>query len=174
MVHKKWNIVNVEAAIYKEDQWLLMKRSEREEHGPGLITLVGGKVEEVGSVSDILEKTLHREVMEEVGIEVQNLHYLESKAFLTGNNEPIVDIVFVCEHKNGEAQAVDENEVAEIFWMRAIDIILSKEIPYFVKETIEKAEMVRIEKMKQSRLAIQGKVMEEQTSPAKKYRIRYL
>ncbi len=174
MVHKKWNIVNVEAAIYKEDQWLLMKRSEKEEHGPGLITLVGGKVEEMGSISDILEKTLYREVMEEVGIEVQNLHYLESKAFLTGNNEPVVDIVFVCEHKNGEAKAVDENEVAEIFWMRALDIILNKEIPYFVKETIEKAEMVRIEKMKQKKLAIAEQMQGEQASSAKKYRIRFL
>ena len=170
----KWNIVNVEAAIYKDDKWLLMRRSEMEEHGAGLITLVGGKVEEIGNASDILEKTLHREVMEEVGIEVDHLHYLESKNFITSNNEPIVDIVFVCEHKSGEPQAVDKNEVAEVFWMKVFDILANKEIPSFVKDTIEKAELVRIEQMKQKRLLLQEKIMEEQIPAAKKYRIKYL
>ena len=170
----KWNIVNVEAAIYKEDKWLLMRRSEMEEHGAGLITLVGGKVEESGSISDILEKTLHREVLEEVGIEVENLQYLESKAFLTGSREPIVDIVFVCEHKSGEPQAVDKNEVAEVFWMKALDILANKEIPSFVKDSIEKAEMVRIKQMKQKKILLQEKIMEEQIPAVKKYRIKYL
>lgn len=27
-------IVNVEAAIYKDDKWLIIKRSEKEEHVP--------------------------------------------------------------------------------------------------------------------------------------------
>ena len=170
----KWNVVNVEAAIYKEDKWLLMKRSEMEEHGAGLITLVGGKVEETGSISDILEKTLHREVMEEVGIEVGHLQYLESKSFITSKDEPIVDIVFVCEHKSGEPQAVDKSEVAEVFWMKALDIIGNKEIPSFVKETIEKAELVRIEHMKQKTIPIQEKVIGEQIPTVKKYRIKYL
>ena len=38
-------IVNVEGAIYKNDQWLLIRRSEKEEHAGGLLSLVGGKVE---------------------------------------------------------------------------------------------------------------------------------
>ena len=37
--------MNVEAAIHKNDKWLIIKRSEKEEHAPGLLALVGGKVE---------------------------------------------------------------------------------------------------------------------------------
>lgn len=37
-------IVKVEEAIYKDDKWLLIRRSEKEEHAGGL-SLVGGKVE---------------------------------------------------------------------------------------------------------------------------------
>lgn len=46
---KKLYIVNVEAAVYKNDKWLIIKRSEKEEHASGLLSMVGGKVEsEIG------------------------------------------------------------------------------------------------------------------------------
>lgn len=32
-------IVNVEAAIYKGDKWLIIKRGEKEEHVPGLLSM---------------------------------------------------------------------------------------------------------------------------------------
>lgn len=38
-------IVNVEGAIYKNEKWLLIRRSKKEEHAGGLLSLVGGKVE---------------------------------------------------------------------------------------------------------------------------------
>ncbi|MHA2156748.1 MAG: hypothetical protein ACXABU_15495 [Candidatus Hodarchaeales archaeon] len=38
-------IVNVEAAIFKEEKWLLIERSEKEEYGGGLLSFVGGKVD---------------------------------------------------------------------------------------------------------------------------------
>lgn len=38
-------ILNVEGAIYKNEKWLLIRRSKKEEHAGGLLSLVGGKVE---------------------------------------------------------------------------------------------------------------------------------
>ena len=35
-------IVNVEGAIYKDEKWLLIRRSEKEEHAGGALSLVGG------------------------------------------------------------------------------------------------------------------------------------
>ena len=70
-------IVNVEAAIYNDDKWLVVKRSELEEHAPGTLALVGGKVEVASGGDDVLEDTLRREVKEEVGIEVDAMDYLE-------------------------------------------------------------------------------------------------
>ena len=44
-------IVNVEGAIYKDEKWLLIRRSEMEEHAGGTLSLVGGKVNYEGSFS---------------------------------------------------------------------------------------------------------------------------
>ena len=55
-------IVNTEAAIYKDGRYLLCKRSEAEDHAPGGLALVGGKVELERASSDILERTIAREV----------------------------------------------------------------------------------------------------------------
>ncbi|HSU80384.1 MAG TPA: NUDIX domain-containing protein, partial [Candidatus Angelobacter sp.] len=63
-------VVNVEGAIHLDGKWLLILRSEKEEHAGGGLSLVGGKCEIEGNSSDILERTLHREIFEEVGIEV--------------------------------------------------------------------------------------------------------
>ena len=38
-------IINTGAVIFKEGRYLIIKRSEKEEHAGGLLSLVGGKVE---------------------------------------------------------------------------------------------------------------------------------
>ena len=60
-------VVNVEGAIRRNEKWLLIRRSEKEEHAGGGLSLVGGKCEIEGDSSDILERTLKREVFEEEG-----------------------------------------------------------------------------------------------------------
>ena len=72
-------IVNIEAAIFKHDKWLLGQRSTREEHAAGSLALIGGKVESAGNEDRILEETLRREIMEEVGVTVHDtMHYVKS------------------------------------------------------------------------------------------------
>lgn len=87
-------IVNVEGAIYKNAKWLLIRRSEKEEHAGGGLSLVGGKVEKDEIKTNILEETLKREVAEEVGIEVSNLRYVNSSLFETDTGLTVIDIVF--------------------------------------------------------------------------------
>ncbi|NLX61275.1 MAG: NUDIX domain-containing protein [Tissierellia bacterium] len=138
-------VVNVEGAIYKGDKWLIIKRSEEEEHGPGLMTLVGGKVEINGVQDGVLEDTLRREIREEVGIEVaEDMHYLESKTFSMGNGQLVVDVVFVCKYEAGEARPVDRHEVGEVYWMACKEVLESKQAPIWLKESIKKAEGVRL------------------------------
>lgn len=142
---RKWCIVNVEAAIYKGDKWLVIKRSEMEEHAPGSISLVGGKVELGEASLDILEKTLKREIMEEVGIEVyDDLQYVESKSFFTEKGEPVVDIVFLCRHKSGEPHCASEDEVTGVFWLTAQEILEDVNTPIWVKQSLKIAEKMRL------------------------------
>jgi 8-oxo-dGTP diphosphatase len=116
-------IVNVEGAIYKNEKWMLIKRSEKEEHAGGLLSLVGGKVENEGNSSDILERTLKREIFEEVGIEVSNLRYVNSSSFVSDSGLNVVDIVFLCDHESGEPYAKSPDEVDGVIWMTTQQIL---------------------------------------------------
>lgn len=132
-------VVNGEGAIYKNEKWLLIRRSKKEEHAGGLLSLVGGKVEVDETSSDILEATLKREIFEEVGIEVSNLRYVNSSFFVTDSGLNVVDIVFQCEHHSGEAFAKCSDEVDDVFWMSTQEILHNLEIPIYLKENIKLA-----------------------------------
>ncbi len=140
-------IVNVEAAIYRGDQWLIVKRSQQEEHAPGTLALVGGKVEIESAKDDVLEETLRREVMEEVGVEVDVVDYLESKAFAADDGRIVVDIVFLCRYKGGETRCVDKHEVAEVHWATARDTAGNLKAPGYLKQAIARAEEKRLARM---------------------------
>jgi 8-oxo-dGTP diphosphatase len=133
-------IVNVEGAIYKNDEWLLIRRSEKEEHAGGGLSLVGGKVDKEGVTTDILEKTLKREINEEVGIEVSNLQYVNSSSFVTDSGIHVVDIVFLCDHVAGEPFAKSPDEVDDVIWMTTEQILKDFNLPSYLKENIKLAE----------------------------------
>ena len=121
-------------------KWLLIKRSEKEEHAGGTLSLVGGKVDYEGTSSDILERTLIREIYEEVGIEVSNLRYVNSSSFVTDLGLHVVDIVFLCDHRSGEAYAKSPDEVDSVCWMSTQQILNNDAIPSYLMENIKLAE----------------------------------
>ncbi len=136
-------MVNVEAAIYRDDRWLIIRRSELEEHAPGTLSLVGGKVDGTTSCASVLEETLRREIAEEVGITVSDIKYLESKAFITNHGQPVVDIVFLCRYYCRDARCVSEEEVAAVYWLTQQEIDASADAPWYLKQTLALAEMAR-------------------------------
>lgn len=135
-------IVNVEGAIYKNEKWLLVKRSDKEEHAGGTMSLVGGKVDKGGTSTDILERTLKREIAEEVGVEVTNLRYVNSSSFITDSGVHVVDIVFLCEHQSGEAYAKSPDEVTDVVWMNTSQILKNSTLPPYLKENIRQADLL--------------------------------
>ncbi len=138
-------IVNVEAAIYKDDKWLIIKRSELEEHAPGELSLVGGKVENAFNEVNVLEETLKREIAEEVGITIfDNPAYVESKAFSLGQESTVIDIVFLCRYKSGVANSVSPDEVSELYWYTTEEILNNENAPLYLKESISKAHNARL------------------------------
>jgi 8-oxo-dGTP diphosphatase len=133
-------IVNVEGAIHRNGKWLLILRSEKEEHAAGGHSLVGGQCEMEGVSSDILERTLHREIFEEVGCEVTDLRYVNSSSFVSDSGKHVIDIVFLCRHTSGEPFAKSRDEVDDVVWMTTAEILAHSEIPGFLKENIKLAE----------------------------------
>ncbi|WP_369899546.1 NUDIX domain-containing protein [Bacillus manliponensis] len=132
-------IVNVEAAIFKDGKWLLIRRSEKEEYAGGTLSLVGGKVDNEGNSSDILERTLKREVFEEVGIQVCNFKYVNSSSFVTDTGVAVVDIVFLCDYEHGQAYAKSADEVDAVVWTTTEEILTGEEFPIYLKENIQLA-----------------------------------
>jgi 8-oxo-dGTP diphosphatase len=137
-------IVNLEAAIYREDKFLMIVRGSEETQSHGEIGLPGGKVDIVGTLDAILEETIQREVREEVNIEIEaGLQYVESKTFLLDSGYPVVEIVFLCRYKSGEAQIRDPHEVASIYWMTASEILDLPDAPEWTRQSIRLAEEIR-------------------------------
>lgn len=128
--------VNVEGAIHRNGKWLLIRRSEKEEHAGGSLSLVGGQCDIEGFSSDILERTLEREIFEEVGCEVYGLKYVNSSSFVTDSGVNVIDIVFICRHRTGEPFAKSADEVDEILWMTTEEILAHKELPDYLKVNV--------------------------------------
>lgn len=133
-------IVNVEGVLRRGERYLLTLRSEDEGPAPGTLSLPGGKVEYSDATEETLEHTLRREILEETGVRVVNPVYLESKWFRADDGEPVVDIVFVCDHTGGEARVGDAGEIAEVLWLTAAEVAAHPKAPPWTRASIEKAE----------------------------------
>lgn len=140
-------IVNVEGVVRKNDKWLIIERSKKEEHAGSLLSLVGGKVEKEGNSSDILEGTLRREILEEVGVNVKDgLSYIHSPSFVTNKGESVVDIVSLCEYESGEAFSKSTDEVENVLWLTTEEVLSYPNSPIYLKESINRAEtLIRIQ-----------------------------
>jgi len=139
-------IVNVEAFVFHEGCYLMIKRSELEDHAPGLISPPGGKVEQANNTFDILEQTVKREVKEETNIDISDsITYVQSNSFVTDDGRPVVDIVFLCKYQSGEPKVLDASEVESIQWMRVQDILDHPKTPFWTQKHLKLVERKRKE-----------------------------
>lgn len=107
------------AIIQKDGRYLLVKRSLDKKVFPGKWTVPGGGLEiddyinTPKTTSDAwyfaVENSLRREIKEEVGLEVGELKYLLSLAFIGSNSVPIVVLSYYCNWKSGEVKLNEEN-----------------------------------------------------------------
>lgn len=58
MNQRPYFIVNVETLVRRSGRYLLIQRSQKEEHSPGTISLVGGKLDYEVVSPDAFESTL--------------------------------------------------------------------------------------------------------------------
>lgn len=144
-------VVVVQGTIYRDGRYLLHTRSEAEDLYPGALSLVGGSVDmpaaeqlpQDANTLHILEDTLRREFVEEVGATIGELTYVHSKLFVSPDGVANVCMVYLCEHVSGEPYAADPDEVAEVHWMRTDEILNGANIPEWTRESIRLCEAVR-------------------------------
>lgn len=102
--------------VFKGGKLLVAQRSMDEGHLPGYWAAPGGKVELTSGVTDILEKTVRDEVLEETGVQVKkDMHMFNNRSFTRTDGQPVIAINFLCHYKSGEAQALDGT--ADVAWV---------------------------------------------------------
>ena len=128
----KQHYITATAIVVKDGKFLIAKRSPNEKAFPNRWTVPGGKLErtdysqrkpDAGELwYNVLEDVVKREIMEEVGIEVKNIRYITSLAFIRPDQKPGVIVSFMANYKNGDIKL--DSSLIQWEW---VDIVQAKE-----------------------------------------------
>jgi len=102
-----YKVITSVVIFNNEGHFLLQRRSLDEDVLPGYWGVPGGKVECEGSVNNVLESEVKREVREEVGVEIENLRYINSHM----SDDSKIIVFFIADFKEGTPQALDGNDL---------------------------------------------------------------
>lgn len=141
MQQRPYFIVNVEVAIKREGRYLLIRRSLKEDHSAGTLSLPGGKLDQVAMSPMALENAIKREIAEEVGLELGSLKYVESKSFVMDAGEWCLSIGFYCDNASGTAQPLSRDEVDDVLWLLPSELEAQPNCPPWTKQSIAQAEL---------------------------------
>lgn len=126
-------LVNVETAVFRAGQYLLVERADDEEHAAGALAMVGGTVEST-DVDDALERTLDRELREEVDVSATDHRYVLSNTFVSDTDVPVVNTVFLSRHDSGEPRVAEPEEVASVGWYTLDDARDNPDLPPWTEQ----------------------------------------
>lgn len=118
--------VAITAIIVKNNKYLITKRSMSKRRFPGMWTVPGGKMETNDYLKlpkdtkdywyNVLERTLRREVKEEVGIDIDHIEYITSLATVHADGSPSLVISCLADYVSGEIQ-LQKEESEEFAWV---------------------------------------------------------
>jgi len=135
-------VVNVDAAVVRGEEYLVVERSSEEEHAAGTVAFPGGKVEQTQGF-DAIENTARREVREETGVRVGDVAYVSSNAFVADEGTQCLNVVTCCEYESGDPEALEPEEVADAFWLPYAEFEDHPGVPEYVEAFAERVEEQR-------------------------------
>lgn len=104
--------VVITAIIVKDSRFLITKRVATKKRFPNMWTIPGGKLETTDYMNtpketkdywyNVLEKTLAREVWEEVGLTIKNISYVTSLATIHADGTPSIVITVLADYESGD------------------------------------------------------------------------
>ena len=123
-------VVATQCAVVRDEHFLVIVRADGIKDAPGALVFPGGKVEIEDGPADILESAVRRELLEETGITVSpDLEYVRSLFYRLDDGSPVIDTLFLGQYQNGESRISDTNEVSEVKWMTAEEILAHDKTP---------------------------------------------
>lgn len=118
--------VAITAIIAKDNKFLIVRRAPTKKRFPGKWTVPGGKMETSDYLKlpkdtefywyNVLERTLKREVQEEVGLEITHIEYITSLATVHEDLSPSLVISCLAEYVSGEVK-LQEGETDQYAWV---------------------------------------------------------
>lgn len=118
------------AIIHKDGKFLITKRSMNKKVFPGKWTVPGGgmaiddyideKPNTDGCWYFAMEKSLRREIAEEVGLKVGKIDYLLDLCFIRPDNVPVITLSFYAPYKSGDVILSEED--TEFAWVERKDV----------------------------------------------------
>lgn len=118
--------VAITAIIIKNGKYLITRRSPNKKRFPGMWTVPGGKMETSDYLKlpkdtehywyNVLERTLRREVKEEVGIDINNIEYVTSLATVHTDGSPSLVISCMADYIGGDVK-LKEDESDQYVWV---------------------------------------------------------
>jgi 8-oxo-dGTP diphosphatase len=127
------------------EQYLLLRRSEHKDFAPGTWECVTGRVDQ----GEGFEDALHREVREELGVDVQVEYILGTTHFYRGAPAPeneLVGVIYLCSLADPEAVHISE-EHSEFRWLPADQAIMlltaADTSSQWARRVIQRAEVIR-------------------------------
>ena len=138
-IHTDLHRIAVTGIIWKKDEngtirYLITKRSPTKKAWPGKWTVPGGGLETTDYMDteatyansespqwyNAVERTLRREIKEEVNVEVEDIGYLLDLAFIRPDGIPAIVLSFYCKYVSGDV-TLDEDAV-EFAWITREEI----------------------------------------------------
>ena len=124
--------------IYNDEgRYLVTKRSPNEKAYPSKWTVPGGGLEPSDYVDtpkttadawyNVVERTIRREVKEEVNIDIEKPEYLLDLVFIRPDNIPVLILSYYAKYKSGEV-VLNKDDMTEYKWItveegKEIDLI---------------------------------------------------
>lgn len=138
---KELHRIAITGIIYNDEgKYLVTKRSLEKKAFPGRWTVPGGGINtddytstepttSEGQWYNVVEKTLRREILEEVGVEIERPEYLLDLTFIRPDNIPVLVLSYMCKYASGDVVIDnDGGDTIDFAWatleeLRSYDLI---------------------------------------------------
>jgi len=122
----KSHYIVVTVIIVKDGKYLITKRAAHEKMWPNIWTVPGGKLEKRDYIDrpydtignqwyNVFEDVAAREVLEETNLNIKNLGYVTSLAFIRPDNIPTIVISFCADYDSGEIKLCED--MSDFAWV---------------------------------------------------------
>lgn len=135
-------VVNVDGAVVRDSEYLLIERGTDKAHASGLLAFPGGRMEGTGGDTPI-ERTAARELYEEVGVKVGAVEYVCSSTFESDEGTRCLNVVTLCEQIGGRAHPRADDEVAAVHWLTPDQLHSNEDARPFLVAYVEQVEALR-------------------------------